>query len=309
MLARGLIVTSMLAVSLVSSSAQTDSFSNQCKDGKALPFASIEQKHPIDDRCGLEGKKGSSDPSHLQNTVKNNFCGAPAGGAPETFTPQMFIELEHNTHVQSGTKKEPADRTALQQLGEGKIVRMKANLIEAHHADVGTGESVNCGRLTEEDNDVHIAFGPTPDAKECSSVSAEISPHFRPASWNEIGHFEKFDSATKKNIVDPVLASRLQAHPYRITGQLFFDASHTLCSCGTTCNPSRGSRWEIHPVYNIEVCKTGTACDEATDSDWIAFDTWWKSLVKPQHVKPPHTHEPHEPKKKGSGASSAKKNG
>lgn len=309
MLARSLIVTSILAVSLVYSSAQTDSFSDHCKDGKALPFASIELKHPVDDTCGIEGKKTSSDASHRQNEAKNNFCGAPAGAAPETFTPQMFIDLEHNTHVQSGTGKEPADRTALQHLGEGKIVRMKANLIEAHHADVGTGESVNCGGLKEEDNDVHIAFGPTADAKECSSVSAEISPHFRPASWNEIGHFEKFDPVTKKNIVNPVLASRLQSHPYRITGQLFFDASHTLCSCGTTCNPSRGSRWEMHPVYDIEVCKAGTACDEGTDSDWIAFDTWWKTLVKPQPIKPPHTHQPHEPKKKGSGAPSAKKQG
>ena len=307
MLARGLLVVSMLAVSLVSSSAQTDSFSDQCADGKALPFASIEVKHPIDGTCGMEGKKSSSDPSHLQNRVKNNFCGAPAGAAPEAFTPQMFIDLEHNTHVQSGQGKEPADRAALQQLGEGKIVRMKANLIEAHHADLGSGESVNCGGLKEEDNDVHIAFGPAPNTKECSSVSAEISPHFRPASWNEIGHFEKFDPATKKNIVNAALASRLQAHPYRITGQLFFDASHTLCSCGTTCNPSRGSRWEIHPVYNIEVCKAGAACDENTDSDWIAFDKWWATLVKPQPIKPPHRHEPHEPKKKGT--PSAKKNG
>ena len=298
MLARGLIVTTILAVSLAYASAQTDNFSDHCKDGKALPFAPIELKHPIDGSCGIEGKKSSSDASHSQNKAKNNFCESTAGDAPETFTPQMFIDLEHNTHVKSGTNQEPADRTALQHLGEGKIVRMKANLIEAHHADLGNGESVNCGRPNEEDNDVHIAFGPTANAKECSSISAEISPHFRPVSWNEIGHFEKFDLATKKNIVNPMLASRLQAHPYRITGQLFFDASHTLCSCGTTCNPSRGSRWEIHPVYNIEVCKAGTACDEGTDSDWIAFDAWWKTLVPPQKQKPPHSHAPHESKKK-----------
>jgi hypothetical protein len=48
--------------------------------------------------------------------------------------------------------------------------------------------------------------------------------------------------------------------------------------------------WEIHPIYSIEVCKSGTACDENTDSDWLAFDAWWKSLVPIKKVKGPHTH-------------------
>lgn len=297
MLARGLIVTSILATAIVPASAQTG-FSDHCSDGKALPFAALEVKHPVDATCGLEGKLTSPPASQTQNEVKNNFCGA--ADAPESFTPQMFIDLEHNTTIKSGTGKEPVDRTELQHLGEGKIVRMKANLIEAHHADVGSGESVNCGGLKEEDNDIHIAFGAAANTKECTSVSGEISPHFRPASWNAIGDFEKFNPATKLNVVNPALASRLQAHPYRITGQLFFDASHTLCACGTTCNPSRGSRWEIHPIYNIEVCKAGTACNADTDSDWISFDSWWNTLVPPQKQKPPHSHEPHERKKKGS---------
>jgi len=300
MLARGLIVTSTLVISIAYASAQTAKFSDHCSDGTALPFAPIELKHPIDATCGTKGKPTSSAPSQLQNEAKNNFCGAAAGASPESFTPQMFFDLEHNTHINSGTGKEPADRTELQHLGEGKIVRMKANLIEAHHADVGSGESVNCGGLKEEDNDIHIAFGPTANTLECKSVSGEISPHFRPASWNEIGHFEKFDPATKKNIVNAMLASRLQAHPYRITGQLFFDASHTLCACGTKCNPSRSARWEIHPIYNIEVCKAGTSCNTDTDSDWIAFDTWWNTLMPPQPIKPPHSHQPHEAKKKGT---------
>ena len=299
MLARGLIVLSTLAIAMVPASAQTG-FSDHCPDGTALPFADLELKHPIDATCGIKGKLTSSAASQLQNEAKNNFCGAASGGVPESFTPQMFIDLEHKTKVKSGTRKEPADRTELQHLGEGKIVRMKANLIEAHHADVGTGESVNCGGVKEEDNDIHIAFGAAANTKECVSVSGEISPHFRPASWNEIGHFEKFNPVTKLNVVNPALASRLQAHPYRITGQLFFDASHTLCTCGTTCNPSRGSRWEIHPIYNIEVCKAGAACNAETDSDWIAFDTWWNTLVPPQKQKPPHSHQPHEPKKKVS---------
>jgi len=68
----------------------------------------------------------------------------------------------------------------------------------------GAGESVNCNGAKEEDNDIHIAFGAQPSTKECNSITAEISPHYRPASWNEIGHFEKWNPTTKN--YDPILA-------------------------------------------------------------------------------------------------------
>jgi hypothetical protein len=272
-------------------SAAQATFSDKCPSGAPLPFAAIEVKHPIDSSCGLQGKPTSPDTSHTQNLVKNNFCST---ATPETFTPQMLIALQNNNHIASGKGLEPADRSQLKSLGEGKVVRMKAFLIEAHHADLGGGESVNCNGAVEEQNDIHIAFGPAVSTKECASVSAEISPHFRPASWNEIGHFETWDPKTQTYTGNPGMASRLQAHAYRVTGQTFFDASHAPCPCSTSCSPVRASVWEIHPVYNIEVCKAGAACDENNDADWIAFDTWWKSLAPLQPVKGRHSHKPHE---------------
>jgi hypothetical protein len=269
--------------------AQT-SFPDHCDNGSPLPFAAIEVKHPVDNTCGLEGKTTASANSHLQNKVKNNFCATSDSGQPETITPQKLIDLQAETTVPSGTGKEPGDRKPLQDLGEGKLVRMKAFLLEAHHADLGSGESVNCNGGTQAGNDVHIAFGSQAGTQECDSVTAEISPHYRPASWNQIGHFETYNSTTKKYTPNPAMAARLQAHAYRVTGQLFFDASHRPCPCGTTCSPVRATVWEIHPIYNLEVCKSGTACDENTDSDWIAFDTWWNSLVPLQKLKGPHTH-------------------
>lgn len=266
-------------------------FPDHCAGSAPLPFAAIEVKHPIDSACGLQGSPGASANSHTQNLVKNDFC---ATGTPQPFTPQMLIDLQTNNHIASGNGLEPADRSRLKTLGEGKLVRMKAFLIEAHHADLGSGESVNCNGAVEEQNDIHIAFGPAVSSKECASVSAEISPHFRPASWDQIGHFEQWAATTKKYTVSPGMASRLQAHPYRVTGHLMFDASHAPCPCNTNCSPVRASVWEIHPVYNIEVCKAGAACDENNDSDWMAFDTWWKSLAPLQPVKPPHTHKSHE---------------
>lgn len=274
------------------------SFSDHCPSGSPLPFAGIELKHPIDSTCGIDGDPAASANSHLQNTVKNNFCATSSTGQPEVFTPNMLVDLQANTHVISGFGKEPTNRKPLQDLGEGKLIRMKAFLIEAHHADLGSGETVNCKGTTEEMNDVHIAFGGQAGAQECDSVTAEISPHYRPASWNEIGHYEIWNSSTRQYAPDPAMAARLTAHPYRVTGQLFFDASHAVCPCGTTrahCSPVRASLWEIHPVYNIEVCKAGSSCDENNDGDWLAFDTWWKSLVPLAKPRGPHSHAPHEP--------------
>lgn len=265
-------------------------FPDHCPDGSSLPFASIEVKHTIDDHCGLKGAGSAPANSKLQNQVKNNFCAGAGGTTPEEFTPQMLVDLQGKTKVPSGFKREPSDRQPLTDLGEGKLVRMKAFLVEAHHADLGAGETVNCNGGAELQNDVHMALGGKADAQECESVSAEIIPHYRPASWNEIGHFEHYNKSTKKYTPDPAMAARLQSHPYRITGQLFFDASHKPCPCGTTCNPIRASEWEIHPVYVIEVCKSGTSCDESKDEDWMAFDTWWNSLVPLQKLKGPHGH-------------------
>ncbi len=275
------------------SSAQ---FPDHCDHQKPLPFAGIEKHHPIDDACGINGKPSSPDPTHLQNAAKNNFCSEPSGGAPESMTLQQFADLQHSHNFPAGQGMEPSDRTPLRNAGEGKVVRVKAYLIEAHHADLGGGESVNCNRPNEEDNDIHIALGATPNAKECTSISAEISPHFRPVSWNEIGHFEKWNPTTNQYTVNNAMASRLRSHAYRITGQLFYDASHAPCPCGTQCSPVRAAVWEIHPVYGIEVCKAGTKCEENSDADWMPFDTWWNSLVPIQPVKPPHSHHPHEKK-------------
>ena len=272
------------------------SFPDRCPNQTPLPFAAIELKHPIDTSCGVSGQPGAAANSVLQNAVKNNFCSTSPGSQPETFTPQMLIDLQATTQVKSGFRQEPSDRKPLQDLGEGKLIRMKAFFVEAHHADLGSGESVNCKGKTEELNDVHIAFGAQADTQECDSVTAEISPHYRPASWNEIGHYEIWNSSTKKYTPDPAMAARLKSLPYRVTGQLFFDASHKVCPCGTSnCSPVRASLWEIHPVYNVEVCKAGSRCDENNDSDWLTFDTWWKSLTPLSKPRGPHSHAPHEP--------------
>lgn len=250
----------------------------------SFPLGAIAVVHPVDKTCAIDGKQTSPAPTRLQNSVKNNFC---ASGTPRIFTPQQLIDLQSQTHIPTGEGMEPQTRTAAQALGEGTVVRMAAFIIEAHYANIGTGESVNCDLKTQDGNDIHIALGPTANTPECSSVTAEISPHYRPTSWTNIGLFESFDTSTNQTVVNAAVKKRLQAQPFRITGQLFFDASHDPCPCGTSnCTPQRSSDWEIHPVYSIEACKPGAACDVNQDADWIAFDTWWNSSsAKPKSPK------------------------
>jgi hypothetical protein len=224
--------------------------------------------------------------------VKNNFCAGASGQVPETYTPEMLVALQRDHSIPSGEGREPENRSALAPY-EGKLVRLKVYLIEAHYADIGEGESVNCKGSTEEENDIHVAFGAQPTTEECASITGEISPHYRPATWAEFGGFEK-SQGDNQYVQDPLVKTRLlDAGAYRITGQLFFDASHKVCGCAAVkCAPSRSSGWEIHPIYNIEVCKTGSQCNVTNDADWIAFDKWWNNLGPIQPIAKPHTHDP-----------------
>lgn len=296
MLLRKMLVLTALATPSFGLHAQ-GAFTSGC----TLPFDSIRVPQDIDRSCGLNGAPGASTGSHLQNAVKNNFCAKAAGGnPPETVTIQSLVTLQGRTHVPSGYQREPTNRAPLQLLGEGKLVRIKGFVLDAHHADLGSGESVNCNGADALHNDVHIALvAQATGGQECESVTAEISPHFRPNSWNILGDDEAYNSSTHLYTPDPTIEAKLNGHPFRIIGQLFFDASHQVCPCGSpnTCKPSRSSLWEIHPVYAIEVCAAGTSCDETRDTDWIAFDTWWAGNPAPgpaPATRPPHTHTPHD---------------
>src|ERR1041385_1891466 len=129
----------------------------------------------------------------------------------------------------------------------------------AHYSNVTGGESVNCKQSGQENNDIHIVVAEkeqdrADESKECDSVTAEMSPHFRPAAWNQ-------DDLNARN-----------THLFRFTGQLFFDASHRPCS-GNSGSPKRSSIWEIPPVYNLEICGSANNSDCKIDSDenWISF--------------------------------------
>ena len=86
--------------------------------------------------------------------------------------------------------------------------------------------------------------GPT----ECSSITAEISPHHRPIDWDLLGRMTGTPAAQKLVKAQQKLADEDLQRPLRIRGHLFFDASHGLWKGNepTTGNPPRRSGWEIH---------------------------------------------------------------
>jgi hypothetical protein len=245
----------------------------QFDPGCQLPFHEIQQSHEFDDSCGIEGTKRNggqlSAAKKAENLAKNNFC---ASGQALPISLATFLKLQaKTTAVRESLLEDRSDElsdlvtVAGKKYGEGRVVRYIAFVVHAKYSNVQRGpkdnkfgESVNCYRPSEEENDIHIMLGQSPDDEPCSTVTAEMSPHFRPTTW------------TPDNL------NEARRHPVRITGQLFFDSSHKPCRNGKG-RPPRASVWEIHPIYSIDVCRRTTlqACRTGPASVWMPLDDWF----------------------------------
>jgi hypothetical protein len=156
-----------------------------------------------------------------QNLVKNNFC---AGINFRDVYLTDFVALQKRADALVGGRNDtklPSERVTLKNLdngmGEGSAVRFTGYIMDAHYSDVGHGESVNCHAPGSEANDIHADLVNRADEVDrCQSITAEISPHMRPAKW-EVDNLETL--AQGKALV-------------RIGGQLMYDASHRPCSEG-----------------------------------------------------------------------------
>lgn len=248
------------------------------KPACTVPFGSLSEVRAIDDVCGIDGD--GSDATQAQNRVKNNFC---ASGTPVNFNRQLGERL--NTAVDAlpnfswgSPTNTPLDRSPLRDLisvsgklvGEGSLVRTVAYFMQATFSNTSKGERVNCNETGQANNDIHIYLSMTPEEDDkCESLNAEITPHFRPEVWEEVVGLK----------ISP-------QRPMRVTGQLMLDAAHRPCANGKRANPGRFTSWEIHPVYNMEVCKNKSkaSCRISNDADWIAFDEW---LGEDEHEEPP----------------------
>ncbi len=232
--------------------------------GCELPFAGIKTTGlPIDTSCTSDGNAGDNKAKQLESNAKNNFC---ASGTPIPVTYTTFTKLE-SASTDDIRKALKTDRSELAKLGtapngkrigEGTVVQFVAFVLDAHASNVGKGELVNCNTRGADSNDIHIELVKAANEDDaCNSVAAEMSPHFRPDSWADL----------------PTISVK---RPVRVTGPLFFDGSHRPCRGDTRPSPNRISVWEIHPVYQFEVCKNKSlsACKAGDNKAWIPLDRW-----------------------------------
>lgn len=261
-----------------------DSFTPGC----TLPFDAIETEQAIDGKCPVGGHSAlikGSQPHILQNLAKNNFC---VTGDPTPISYNAFVALQTAVNGMSGLtwgsgQEMPTDRSALRNLkisdggrsltvGEGSKVSFAGYVMAYEFADTHSGEDVNCDLSGDENNDIHLTMRTVPGLilkrpagatdPRCNSVSAEVSPHFRPAAWSKL-------ASSSSN-------SLFAKNPLRVTGALTFDAEHKPCTNGKPASgsPVRISVWEIHPVYSVDVCKFTTLarCKVTDDSVWTPFN-------------------------------------
>lgn len=234
--------------------------------------------------CGLAGDAKTDSGEEAQNPVKNDLC---QSGIAQVITVDDLSELQKAVEASGmtfGRNNVPKDRSPLHslpplskgaQLQEGSLVTFVGFLAEEHYMPKSEskpkkgkgGESVNCHTVQHEGADIHLAFAtkpgrikmtnnPTKNASLCKTISGEMIPHLRPEVWN---------NDTLDQVID-------LARPIRVTGQLFFDASHRPCEGSTPGqgDPARLTSWEIHPIYTFEVCKFDTLqkCDASKQSNW-----------------------------------------
>jgi hypothetical protein len=238
-------------------------------------IASAHQQRRIDKLCTAAfGDIPANDLNHRkQNEHKNDFC---VSGTPIDITRDLFLQLHaaaKQKHIKFGDRINLPDRAGLSDIltvqgrtiGEGTLVRYVALIDEARHSSLG-GESVNCGKKGPANNDVHLDLVRNFDEDSCDSVTAEMSPHFRPSAWHRLAG----TGSTKKR------ETPLAHNPVRITGPLFFDASHVSCQENLDTNPARVSVWEIHPVYSIDVCSETeiSNCPANNESLWTPLTEW-----------------------------------
>ena len=259
------------------------SSSDAFQAGCPLPYNSQPEHHLVDADCAATGSVPSSKPAgQEQNRRKNDLCedaSAPVPVGIATFEQlQAAVDTDgtfaygNDSALNSNSSR--AVLAAMQtvdangnpvNLGEGKVVTLEAFVLHAKHDDVPLlnphyhGESVNCKKDDLDFNDIHIALGQSGSDQECAGVTAEIIPHFRPASW------DRFDNDPKTS--PAVNGLPVKGLKVKITGPLFFDASHPAKPCGAphSSNPARVAVWEIHPVYKIEVFD---------GSQYVSFDDW-----------------------------------
>jgi hypothetical protein len=247
-------------------------YAQKFPNGCAAPQYPSAKATKMDSLCGPGGSGAGAE--QQQNQAKNNFC---AVGTPGPIAIADMVDLQQKVqsdktinfgndqdHPLSNTPGPTVNRAPLVALGEGEPVVLQGFVLIARQESV---ESVNCGASVPNSPlsyDIHISVvNSAANRNECSGVVVEMSPHHRPATWTQTQ-------------VQAVADAHL---PVRVTGQSFFDSSHTPCQNGSAVSgdPSRASLWEVHPIYKFEVCTQG---DCGSGQGWTPLENWKPAAAK-----------------------------
>jgi hypothetical protein len=167
-------------------------------------------------------------------------------------------------------------------IGEGNIYTVVGYLYFVEDTAVTSnhhGETTNCQLRGNSTFDFHLGIGfdpalaaqirqnpPPHDSRnpgplEQTSIVAEMTPHTRDPQW----------TVTR--------LTRQRGKQVKVIGQLLLDNPHanTREDCAFLGDPPRtcwrASIWEIHPVTQFFVCKTGRTCTATSpDSDWTRLE-------------------------------------
>lgn len=249
--------------------------------GCVLPYAAYAPARDALYFCDNAGRRAGTPPPPLADRLRldaqNNLC-APAS-APVPITLKEFGLLPSPPRSQLvSSRKSLAQVAALPgraDAGEGIVARTvgiisKAHIVGCQEPAPGqaAGEAVTCHFMGgPKVSEIQLNLSPVSaprDAPDCDTVVAKLVTHYRPIWWDDI------------DIKTPEV-------PVRITGQLLYDdtvegcqraASATAPAAGTRA--PRLTRWEVHPVYAIDVCIASAAadCDPSVGKLWVPYHQW-----------------------------------
>jgi hypothetical protein len=193
-----------------------------------------------------------------------------------------FISLEDKIPTGIGRTHHTQFADQLAGFGEGNIHAVVGFLYFVENTAITSqhrGETCNCQLRKNDSFDFHLGIGfdpalaqeiknnppvhdpKNPRAAEQTSVVAEMTPHTRDPKWTV------------------VRLNRQRGKKVKVVGQLMLDNVHANtsddCEFSDEADGScwRASAWEIHPVTQFFVCKTGKTCgSDSPDSDWVRLE-------------------------------------
>jgi len=193
----------------------------------------------------------------------------PLGTTPITLKFADFLSIQEQATelVDQGLDLSAADRAKLNNLhvsngtvGEGRLVRVVGFIADGLPPHANTGESVNCRRTEQANNDFHISLVERAGQDEFDGIVVEMIPQERPAGW----------TLTK------LKSLKQQGRLVMVIGGLFYDNAHVVNADRDNPlerQPKRFSLWEIHRITRFFSCKhANNNCSPGNASDWKALE-------------------------------------